>query len=261
MDGIDKLAAALAKAQAAITCPDRNREVTVKTKTGGSYEFRYSTLDHIIEHVRKPLTDNGLWFSQILEGDEAGKYRLVTRLMHESGQFMESRTPLLVASADNQQFGSALTYMRRYSLAAMLGLAADEDDDGNTADGNTMADKRKPTPKPPAKAPEKPRANKPPAKPFEPPEGYDKVMSEMLTYIAKVTCAMDADSMLNIINTTDKHVGSSMADSKKALNDKVRVLGITYNRKTGKFEDKNADQAEQGAGGHQADEAGTQEAQ
>jgi hypothetical protein len=144
MDTVDKLAEALAKAQATITCPSRNREVTVRTKTGGSYEFRYSTLDHIIEHVRKPLTDNGLWFSQILEGNEAGKYQLVTRLMHSSGQYIESKTPLLVQGADNQQFGSALTYMRRYSLAAMLGLSADEDDDANSADGNTIEPKKKP---------------------------------------------------------------------------------------------------------------------
>lgn len=130
--------AALAKAQANITNPPRNREVKVKIKTGGQYTFRYSTLDTIIEHIRKPLTDNGLWFVQRLESNGEGKYHLVTELVHASGQSIASKTPLLVEGGGNQQFGSALTYMRRYALCALLGIAADEDDDANAADGNTV---------------------------------------------------------------------------------------------------------------------------
>lgn len=134
---VDKIAAALAKAQAAITSPPRNREVVVKTKTGSTYKFKYATLDSIIEHVRKPLTDNGLWFIQTLENG-GQKYRLVTKLVHASGQSFASETPLLMQGQGNQDFGSALTYMRRYALCAMLGIAADEDDDANAADGNTV---------------------------------------------------------------------------------------------------------------------------
>lgn len=135
---MDKIATALAKAQAAITSPPRNREVEVVSKrTGGRYKFKYATLDHIIEHVRAPLTKNGLWFIQRLENG-GGKYRLVTQLVHESGQSFASETPLLVEDQGNQSFGSALTYMRRYALCAMLGIAADEDDDANAADGNTV---------------------------------------------------------------------------------------------------------------------------
>ena len=136
---VGKIAAALAKAQATITSPPRNREVQVFSKrTNSKYKFKYATLDSIIDHVRKPLTENGMWFAQVLEGDGQGKYRLVTRLLHESGEQIESRTPLLVDGASNQEFGSALTYMRRYALTAMLGIAADEDDDANAADGNTV---------------------------------------------------------------------------------------------------------------------------
>ena len=133
---INDLAAALAKAQAAIESPPRNRTVKVSMKTGGSYEFAYATLDAIIDAVRKPLTDNGLWFTQTLANGEGGKYRLVTTLLHSSGQYVQSETPLLQTEAGNQAFGSALTYMRRYALTAMLGVAADEDDDGNAAEGN-----------------------------------------------------------------------------------------------------------------------------
>ena len=134
----DKLIAALARAQAVMANPPRNREVTVRMAKGGSYTFRYATLDRILETVRKPLAENGLCVSQALENGENGKYRLVTRLLHESGQSLQSRTPLLVEHAGNQAFGSALTYMRRYALTALLGIAADEDDDANAADGNVV---------------------------------------------------------------------------------------------------------------------------
>ncbi len=146
---INEIAAALVKAQAAMTAPPRNREVTVKTKTGGSYKFKYATLDGIIEHVRKPLTANGLWFTQTLANGD-GKYRLVTQLVHSSGQRIVSETPILADSADNQAFGSALTYMKRYALSAMLGVAADEDDDANAADGHAVesATSRQPKPAP-----------------------------------------------------------------------------------------------------------------
>ncbi len=140
IDVTGKIAAALAKAQSVISNPEKNREVTVKgvTKTGKefNYTFKYTTLDRIIETVRKPLTDNGLWFTQTLENADGGRYNLVTALWHESGQSIRSETPLLVDGATNQAFGSALTYMRRYALAAMPGIASDEDDDANQADGN-----------------------------------------------------------------------------------------------------------------------------
>jgi len=145
---IDKLAAALAEAQKEITSPPRNREVEVFSKrTNSKYKFRYATLDAIIEHVRPALTKNGLWFVQTLANGD-GKYRLVTTLTHASGQWVSGETPILAESADNQAFGSALTYMKRYALSALLGIAADEDDDANEADGNTVESSRDRSPPP-----------------------------------------------------------------------------------------------------------------
>lgn len=151
---IGALTEALAKAQAVMTSPSRNREVTVARKSGGSYKFKYATLDHILESVRKPLTDNGLWFTQTLANGD-GKYRLVTTLMHTSGEWVESEQPLFLTDQSNQAFGSALTYAKRYALAGMLGIAADEDDDANHADGNTVKEStdRKAAPKPTGNAP------------------------------------------------------------------------------------------------------------
>lgn len=134
----NELFAALAKAQGMLSAPPKNREVEVfSRRTQSKYKFKYATLDAIIDHVRKPLTENGLWFVQTLQNGD-GRYKLITRLTHSSGQYIESETPLLVDAADNQAFGSALSYMRRYALSAILGVAADDDDDANHADGNTV---------------------------------------------------------------------------------------------------------------------------
>jgi hypothetical protein len=153
-DCIAQLAKALASAQAEITNPQKNREVTVSTKTGGSYKFKYATLDGILDAVRPALTKNGLWFVQTLANGD-GKYRLETTLMHESGEWVQSEQPLFVSDATNQAFGSALTYAKRYALTGMLGIAADEDDDGNGADGNHIREStdRKAAPKPTGSAP------------------------------------------------------------------------------------------------------------
>src|SRR5882724_2603180 len=147
-ENIDALVDALSKAQAKITAPDRNRSVHVDMKGGGTYDFSYATLSHIIEKIRGPLTENGLWFTQIMKDDQ-GTYILDTRLMHASGQWIACQMPLIWdGNGGNQQFGSALTFMRRYTLTSLLGIAAEEDDDANAADGNQMTDRKPATPKP-----------------------------------------------------------------------------------------------------------------
>jgi len=145
---IHRLVEALAKAQAKITAPERNRSVKVETRAGGTYSFKYATLDHIIEKIRGPLTENGLWFTQIMKDDQ-GTYILDTRLLHSSGQWIACQMPLIWdGNGGNQQFGSALTFMRRYALTSLLGIAAEEDDDANAADGNQMTDRKPNAPKP-----------------------------------------------------------------------------------------------------------------
>ena len=125
--GIGPLAAALAKAQAAFPPVTRSKTVTVTTKTGASYKFSYAPLEAILDAVRKPLGDNGLALAQMLD-DGA----LVTMLLHESGASIEGRIAI-PGTNDVQALGSAITYLRRYAIQAMLGIAAEEDDDGNSA--------------------------------------------------------------------------------------------------------------------------------
>jgi hypothetical protein len=137
---VGALAAALSKAQGAMENPKRDRTVKVRTKTGAEYEFSYATLSAVLDAIRQPLADNGLCFTQTL-GERSDKYTLRTTLLHASGETLVSETPLLVQEQGNQAFGSALTYMKRYALCALLGVSADEDDDGNAGDGNSIEKK------------------------------------------------------------------------------------------------------------------------
>jgi hypothetical protein len=154
---IDQLASALATAQGQIQNPKKNKKVRVTTKSGRGYEFSYADLTAVFEAVKGPLSSNGLSFVQAMVTAEDGKFRLVTRLMHTSGQWLESMTPLFVEEGSSQAFGSALTFMKRYALCALLAVAADDDDDANAADGNVVSDTREygaaRKPKPPAPSP------------------------------------------------------------------------------------------------------------
>lgn len=94
------------------------------------YGNRFTTLDALVTSVRPVLAKHGLSFVQ-LPTHYDGQPALRTVLLHESGDKLEDVMLLKEAKPDPQGQGSALTYARRYALAAALGLVADEDDDGN----------------------------------------------------------------------------------------------------------------------------------
>ena len=135
---IAQIAPALVRAQGAMENPPRNRSVQVRTQAG-SYTFRYATLDKITDMIRHALVENGLCLLQPIVGTERGP-ALVSRLLHESGQWMECEVLLPALGNNPQAFGSAVTYVRRYSVCALLNISADEDDDANRAAGNHYAD-------------------------------------------------------------------------------------------------------------------------
>lgn len=95
------------------------------------YKSKYATLDGILDAVQPALASEGIVIIQTLDTKE-GKTILKTLLFHESGESLESNYPL-PDNLDSQKFGSAITYARRYSVCAILSVAADEDDDGQTA--------------------------------------------------------------------------------------------------------------------------------
>lgn len=122
---IDALAGSLAKAQAKIKNAAFN-------KVNPHFKSKYADLAAIRDAVLPALTENGISLAQ---GTVVGGAFLVvtTRLMHSSGQWIESEYPITNDTNKPQAMGSALTYARRYSLAAICGIASEEDDDANAA--------------------------------------------------------------------------------------------------------------------------------
>lgn len=155
-ENISDLAAALWKAQALITQPTKDKTAKVKTKAGYDYSFNYVSLDGVLDVIRKPFADAGLCFVQGINGGD-DRPALTTRIMHSGGQWIESDYPLNF-SGSPQERGSELTYAKRYALCAMLGIAAEEDDDGNRGSGNGASVT-------PRNQPKQPQRQSPPAKP------------------------------------------------------------------------------------------------
>lgn len=122
-DTIDELAAALAKAQGEMKNATLN-------KVNPHFKSKYADLAGIRDTVIPSLSKNGL---AVVQGTsvEGGQLVVTTRLVHASGQWMESQYPIAIDKP--QAMGSAYTYAKRYSLSAMCCIAADEDDDANAA--------------------------------------------------------------------------------------------------------------------------------
>ncbi len=124
---VSGLAVALAKAQGVM-------KSAILNKVNPHFRSRYADLASVLDAIRQPLSDNGLAITQTVHKEEGGLI-LRTTLHHTSGEAVDSEYPL-PWPAKPQELGSALTYARRYSISAMVCIAADEDDDANAANGN-----------------------------------------------------------------------------------------------------------------------------
>jgi threonine dehydrogenase-like Zn-dependent dehydrogenase len=103
-----------------------------KDKVNPHFKSRFTSLDAILDATRSVLAKHGLALSQepVFEDGMAG---VVTRIIHTSGESRESKLILPLRDQSAQGVGSAISYARRYSAAAVLGIASDEDDDGQQA--------------------------------------------------------------------------------------------------------------------------------
>ena len=171
------ISAALAKAQAEYPPLTRNREVQVYSKkTGSTYTFTYATLDHIFATFRPILAKHGLSVSAATQAimrvavpatadglDKVSWERfvneptLVVRLNHSTGEWYEADLPL-GGWQDDQELGGRLTYRTRYLVCLLLGICAEDDNDGHGR-GDEVS--------PRDKAPQA-KAKKAPAEPAEP---------------------------------------------------------------------------------------------
>jgi len=125
-ESIAALAKALAKTQATI-------EGAVKGKANPAFKgTKYADLKSVWEACREQLVTNGLSIAQFPGEMIANSMTLTTQLSHESGEWMRATLSIPLSKVDAQGYGSAVTYARRYALAAVVGVCP-EDDDGNAA--------------------------------------------------------------------------------------------------------------------------------
>ncbi len=119
------LATALAKAQAEIKTASKN-------SNNPHYGSTYANLASVWDACREPLTKNGLSVVQQPVGD-GDKIGVTTILLHSSGQYMQSTVTTTPDRKGPQAAGSCISYLRRYSLAAIVSVCPDDDDDAEAA--------------------------------------------------------------------------------------------------------------------------------
>ena len=146
---IAAISAALCKAQSLI-------EGAKKDNTNPHFKSRYADLASVWDACRVPLSKHGLAVMQLPGKDDRGYY-LATILTHESGEWVEGILYIVPVKDDPQGLGSAITYARRYALAAMVGVAPDDDD----AEGSMGRSPAKPEPRPPPQRPAPPAVKVP----------------------------------------------------------------------------------------------------
>lgn len=195
-DQIEKLAVALAKFHAA--CPK-----IIKDTRNDYFKSRYADLGTILGHVNPILASNGLSVVQ-MPSDEN---KLITMLVHESGQWIGSESVMRpvetvirrdankndILGVTPQALGSAITYQRRYAVAAILSLCIDDDDDGNAASatGRKPNDRNEPANQSNDRSnPELPKSEPKP----EPPPKVDPLSETQISDIlSKINGASESD--------------------------------------------------------------------
>jgi len=121
-ENIKNISTALLQAQKNITFAGKNAR-------NPHFKNTYADLTAVIDAIKTALNDAGIVFMQTPSPSESGTLALTTRLIHaESGEFMEDTGVCPLPKSDPQGYGSAMTYMRRYSLASICGLYQDDDD-------------------------------------------------------------------------------------------------------------------------------------
>ena len=149
---INELVGALSKAQGEMN----NAK---KDSSNPFYNSKYADLGSVWEACREALSKNGLAIIQTTNNLENELY-LVTTLAHSSGQWMKSYLPIKYNDSGVEinkygketkinplhKMGSSLTYLRRYALSAIVGVAPDDDDDGNSGGQTYVKEQKKPIP-------------------------------------------------------------------------------------------------------------------
>jgi hypothetical protein len=124
-ESIKQIAEALVSAQKEI-------RFAVKDSTNPHYKSKYANINSVIDAVKAPLNNNNIAILQSLSPSDDNKLHLTTRLLHSSGEWIEDTAVCPIQKQDPQGLGSAISYIRRYSISSLCALYAD-DDDGQSA--------------------------------------------------------------------------------------------------------------------------------
>lgn len=156
---INEIASALAKAQGAMDNASKDR-------SNPAFKSKYADLASVRDATSGPLSANGIAVLQAAATTAEG-VTVETRFVHTSGQWFACTVGAVPKAYDPQSIGSAITYLRRYGLMSMAGIAP-EDDDGNAAsgrdDGPPRWQQREEPRREPRREPEPQRQPEPPKK-------------------------------------------------------------------------------------------------
>lgn len=123
MEPINKLYESLAKAQ-------QEFELVAFDKTNPHFKNKFASLASIRKSTQPALSKHGISLIQPWQQLPNGDIVIYTKLLHASGQSIESSCVVVRGNKNDQQFGASVTYMRRYQISSLLGISAEEDDDG-----------------------------------------------------------------------------------------------------------------------------------
>ena len=129
---INELATALNKAQSEMTGAK-------KSSKNPFFKSTYSDLSSVMSAISIPFANNGLSFIQSPEFND-NKIEVITRIMHNSGQWIEGACTLPPTKNDAPGYGSAITYAKRYGLQAMAGVPSVDDDGQEAVKQNRIID-------------------------------------------------------------------------------------------------------------------------
>lgn len=163
----------------------------------GSYKFKYATYSSVIEAI-KPIHDFGFsFYHQPYYQDVSGQIYVgvTTTLLHISGQYISCSILSPSPCIDIKAAGSAITYLKRYSIAALIGIPTDCDDDGSSANGDSWNSKKAP----PAKPVYKPGLQAPAAQNDRAPSQVGGEIDPYATAMSSITNAYDDAKLESLV--------------------------------------------------------------
>jgi hypothetical protein len=203
---IGQLAAAVSAAQAEMPMVKKGSE-------NSFFKSNYADLADIIGTTLPVIAKHGLAIVQLPGGDIENQ-TLTTRLMHASGEWIESTMPLFIPKADAQSQGSALTYARRYAYSAILGIAT-EDDDGQAAVAHGPVAR----PVRAATNAERPEQARPPE--HDPGEG-NAITTKQINYLHRIFNDMDIRGE-EVHEVVGAYIGKTITSLKQLTKDEATV--------------------------------------